>query len=219
MKLHWKRQLFALAVVAVTAVFAVHYYSILPDVVPSHFDLQGYPNGWMPKVSFYAVMCGMIVFIYLLFTFLLFFDPLKKKIEPKFKNILFFRDALLVFFAVTFSLSLEAGREGHLNVDILGFALGLLFVVIGNYLPKIPQNWFIGIRTPWTISSEIVWKKTHIVGGWLFMLSGVAYLFCAAVKISNVIPFVVILISALISVLYSFYLYKEIEKSETGKEN
>lgn len=219
MKFYWKRQLFAFAIMAVTAVVAVHYYPAIPDTMPSHFDFQGDPNGWMHKASFYAVMCGMIVFIYLLFTFLPFFDPLKKKIEPKFKNILFFRDALLVFFAVIFSLSLEAGREGHLNVDIFGFAFGLLLVVVGNYMPKIPQNWFIGIRTPWTISSEIVWKKTHILGGWLFMLSGVTYLFCASIRISSVIPFVLILISAAISVLYSFYLFKKNEKLSTRREN
>ncbi len=138
-----------------------------------------------PKRMFLLVMGGTPIFIYLLLTFLPFIDPLKKKIEIKFKNVLFLRDAMLVFFAVIFSLGIEAAREGSLNMDLFGFAFGLLLIVIGNYMPKMPQNWFLGIRTPWTISSEVVWKKTHILGGWLFMVSGVIYLIWTALKVSE----------------------------------
>jgi len=213
MKLSWKIELFALIVLAAMAGIAIYYYPLLPEMVASHFDIHGKPNGWMKKDIFYLMMGGTNVFIYLLLTFLLFIDPLKKKIEVRFNNILFLRNAFIIFFAVIFFLSLEAAREGVLNIDLFGIALGLLFIVIGNYMPKIPQNWFIGIRTPWTISSEIVWKKTHILGGWLFVLSGVFYLVCAALKINSLVPLSAILISAAFSILYSLFLYKKIEKS------
>lgn len=201
-------------VLVAMAGIAIYYYPLLPDTVASHFDIHGRPNGWMQKTIFYSVMIGSNVFIYLLLTFLPFIDPFKRKIEARFKNILFFRDVFLIFFVIIFSLSLQAAREGTLNVDLFGIAFGLLFIVIGNYMPKIPQNWFVGIKTPWTISSEVVWKKTHILGGWLFILAGVFYLFCVALKINSVISLSVMVITPLISVPYSFFLYKKIEKEK-----
>ncbi len=214
MKLKWKRELFGLTVLALMAVAAICYYPLLPDPMPSHFDIHGNPNGWMPRTTFFLVMAISITFIYLLLTFLPIIDPLKKKIELKFKTVLFLRDAILVFFAVIFLLTLQAARVGMLNANLLGIALGIFLILLGNYMPKIPQNWFLGIRTPWTVSSEVIWKKTHILGGWLFMLSGVAFLFCASLKVNTIIPLSTILISALISVLYSFFLYKKLEGAD-----
>ncbi len=213
MNLNWKREFFPWFVLIAMAGVAIHYYPILPDTIASHFDIHGMPNGWMKKDIFYLLMVGAGVFIYLLFTFLPLIDPLKRKIQTRFRNILLLRDAFITFLTVIFSLSLEAAHEGTLNIDLFGILVGLLFVVIGNYMPKIPQNWFIGIRTPWTISSEMVWKKTHILGGWLFVSSGVLYLVCAALKINSLIPLSAILISAVVSILYSFVLYKKIQKS------
>lgn len=214
MKPKWKRELFGLAVLALMAVAAIYYYPLIPNPMPSHFDIHGNPNGWMPKITFFLVMATISIFVYLLLTFLPIIDPLKKKIELKFKTVLFLRDAILAFFAVIFFLTLQAARVGMLNADLFGIALGIFLVLLGNYMPKIPQNWFLGIRTPWTVSSEVVWKKTHILGGWLFMLSGVAFLFCALLKVNTIIPLSAILISALISVLYSFFLYKKIERAD-----
>jgi len=212
MKLSWKREILSLAMLTATAVIGLHYYSFLPDTVASHYDIHGRPNGYMPKTLFILVMGGAVLFIYLLLTFLPLIDPFKKKIEVKFKNVLLLRDASVVFFVVLFTLSLQAARAGILNVDLFGIAFGVLLIVIGNYMPKIPQNFFLGIRTPWTIISEVVWKKTHIVGGWLFVLSGVIYLVCAALKINSVIPLSGIVVASLVSVAYSFFLYEKMQK-------
>ncbi|HQT91558.1 MAG TPA: SdpI family protein, partial [Candidatus Kryptobacter bacterium] len=80
----------------------------------------------------------------------------------------------------------------------------------GNYMPKFPQNWFVGIKTPWTISSEVVWKKTHILGGWLFALTGVVYVVFAALRLSAALPSLLILLVAASTFIYSFFLYKKL---------
>jgi len=215
MKLRWKREIFAMAILVTMAIVAIFYYPMLPGIVASHFDSHGKPNGWMAKTTYLVIMGSTVVFIYLSLTFLPLIDPLKKKIEVKFRNILFFRDIFLMFFALIFFISLEAAREKALNVNLFGIALGSLFIVVGNYLPKVPQNWFVGIRTPWTISSEVVWKRTHIVGGWLFILSGAFYIICVALKVDGVIILWVAILIPLISVPYSFFLYKKNEKDGT----
>lgn len=208
MKLNWKREMFPLTVLAAMAVVGTCYYPILPGIVPSHFNLQGRPDGWMPKPAYYLLTGGMSVAVYLLLTFLAKVDPLKKKIESKFGVVLLIRDVLLVFFAVLFFLGLDAAKEGAMHVRFLGIALGLLFVVLGNYMPKVPQNWFLGIRTPWTISSEVIWKKTHILGGWLFTLAGLLFVISDSFRMNDIIPFIGIMAAGGLSSIYSFYLYK-----------
>jgi len=206
-----------IALLLAMVIAGIYYYPLLPDVVATHFGYHGEPNGWMSKPIFFLINGGLFIFLYLLLTFLPFIDPLKKKVMTRFKVILLIRDATLVFFAVVFFVGLSAAHQGTLKVDlntIIMAVAGLLFIVTGNYMPRIPQNWFVGIRTPWTISSEVVWKRTHILGGWLFVLSGVFWLVCAALKVSTLIPLVSILISASVSVLYSFLLFKKIQKSD-----
>ena len=216
MKSSWKRELFGLTVLAVMAVVAIHYYPLLPDPMPSHFNLQGKIDGWMGKTSFFLMMAGVLVLPYLLITFLPFIDPLRKKIEPRFKVLLFLRDVLLVFFSAIFFLNFRAAFEGRLPADLSGIAIGLLLIIVSNYMPKLPQNWFIGIRTPWTLSSEIIWRKSHILGGWLFTLSGIIYVVCTLLKTSTVIPISSIIFAAVLSgFIYPFYLYKRNEKPDS----
>jgi uncharacterized membrane protein len=208
--------MFGAIVLVAMALVVIYYYPLLPDPMPSHFDIHGNANGWMRRESFIIMMAATFIFVYFLLTFLPFIDPLRKKIEPKFKVVLFLRDAFFVFFAVIFSLSLEAARAGRLQVDSFGIALGVLFVVLGNYMPRLPQNWFIGIKTPWTISSEIVWKKTHILGGWLFTLSGAVFIVYGLLDIGSIIPFATIIFTALFTTAYSFYAFKKIEKQRNA---
>lgn len=217
MRLSWKRQIFPIIVLATMVGIGIYYYPILPKIVPSHFNLQGRADGWMSKPAFYAVMGGVVFGIYLLLTFLPAIDPLKKKIEPRLSVVMSIRDVLMVFFAALFFLSLQAAHEGVLRARLLQIVLGLLFVILGNYMPKIPQNWFLGIRTPWTISSARIWKKTHILGGWLFMLAGLIFIVAGSFGMSNTVPIVAIIAAGGISILYSFYLYKFDKKGEADQ--
>ncbi|HEY9167140.1 MAG TPA: SdpI family protein [Candidatus Kryptonia bacterium] len=219
MKLDLKRELIPLGVIAAVAAIAVYYYPQLPEVIPSHFNVHGDANGWMRKTTFFVVMGATFISIYLLFTFLPSIDPLRKKIEPRFRVVLFLRDILLALFGAIFMLTLAAAHSGVLQMNLFGLAFGALLVVLGNYMPKLPQNWFIGIRTPWTISSESVWRRTHILGGWLFAISGIIFIVCTLFKVNNLVPLVAIISAALISVLYSFYLFKREQSSGPGDKD
>ncbi len=208
MRLNLKREMFAISMLVIGAIVGIYYYPILPDIVPSHFNLQGKADGWMAKPDFFITMGVVFLSVYLLLTFLPFIDPLKSKVVEKFRVVLLLRDVLLAFFLAIFIFSLQAARQGAMHFQFIGIAVGLLIFLLGNYMPKIPQNWFLGIRTPWTISSETVWKKTHILGGWLFSISGLLFMASGFFKIDRLIPLVGVLSAALISVAYSFYLYK-----------
>ncbi len=204
--------MFGAIVLVAMALVVIYYYPLLPDPMPSHFDMRWNVDGWMRKDSFLILMGLTLILPYLLFTFLPFVDPLRNKIEPRFKTVLLIRDVLLVFLSILLFLILKGATEGKLNPNMMMVALGFLFILLGNYMPKFPQNWFIGIRTPWTMSSEVVWRKTHILGGWLFILSGAVFIVYGLLNIGSIVPFAIIIFTALFSVVYSFYVFKKVEK-------
>lgn len=217
MKLSWKREILAIAVLVAVAIVSIHYYPILPDRMPSHFNIQGKVDGWTGKNTFFLMWWAYFIVPYLLITFLPFFDPLKRKIEPRFKVLLLLRDILLIFFAVLFLLSLSAGLGGKSFVNWFNVAVGIFLIMVGNYMPKFPQNWFVGIKTPWTISSEVVWKKTHILGGWLFAATGLVWIVFAAFGFGVAVPSLMVMFSTAVTVIYSFIAYKKIEHVNVAK--
>src|SRR2546422_7002026 len=93
---------------------------------------------------------------------------------------------------------------------LMPVAMGLLFVVLGNSLSRVQPTWFVGIRTPWTLSSDTVWRKTHRTGGWLMVLGGFVIAACAFLPPSAFLPLFIaaILIMAVIPIVQSYILWK-----------
>jgi len=146
-----------------------------PQQMASHWDVNDQVNGYMSR--FWGVFMMPIIALGMLLLFLVIpsIDPLKA-------NIAQFRETfnLFVAFIVGFMLYIHMltllWNLGYTNIGIgkaMLPAMGLLFILIGSMLRKAKRNWFIGIRTPWTLSSDTVWDKTHQLGGILFMASGV----------------------------------------------
>jgi len=195
---------------------AAYSYSGLPENVPSHFNFQGTPDDYMSKQSFVLFGIGESLFLYLLLTFIPFIDPFRKKIENKYSIFLIFRDIALAFSLFIYIVVIFSAKKGALEESAFGMGFGMLFILMGNYLPKLPRNFFFGIRVPWTLASEVVWKKTHILGGWLFVIAGAAIIILSLLNVPmNIALFAtlgpVVLVSALI---YPLYLYKKIAKNE-----
>jgi uncharacterized membrane protein len=92
--------------------------------------------------------------------------------------------------------------------------VGLLLVILGNFMGKLTRNFFIGIRTPWTIASEEVWLRTHRLGGKLFVVAGLVLFFSSLLGGGWIPAAVAIGAAALISVVYSYLLYRRIEGFE-----
>jgi uncharacterized membrane protein len=99
-----------------------------------------------------------------------------------------------------------------LSVDLPQVLVGLVMAVLGNFMPKMPQNWFFGIRTPWALSSETVWKKTNLLGGWLLTLSGIFWVVCAALKLNIWLPIVLLIVVFVWTYIYSYLIYEKLER-------
>ena len=194
----------------ITVGMSVWGYVTLPDVpMVVHFAIDGTPNGYMPRDM--ALVFGPALCLGLLILLL----GLLPAIMPK--NASIDRSAtaygivvLATLGVLTVTHALLVFRAAGLGIDetrVILSAVGILFMIIGNYLPKTRRNWLMGVRTPWTLSDERVWDKTHRFAGPLFMLCGavvVVAAFVVPITWRVAVLIVAVAIPAAASVVYSY---------------
>lgn len=182
--------------------------------IPVHFDIEGRPDAYGSKFEGLMALPLVAVACNLLFVFL-------PRIEPRAQNLLRSSKAYsaiwiatITFLAVIYggAIAVVLGQSAKLPGTIVQIAVGLLLMVMGNYMGKIRSNFFFGIRTPWTLSSEKSWHKSHRLGGWLLFGLGVG---CTAVAIAgNSVLFLWLTLGGiggitLTLVLYSYLIWKD----------
>jgi len=209
-----KTELFILIAVIISFVIGIYLYPQMPEQMASHWNAQGKVDDYMSK--FWGVFLMPLVFIGLTLLFIAIprIDPLKKNIEEFRKYydgfiIIFFIFMLLVYVQ---TILWNLGTEISPNL-IFPILIGLLFFYIGILLENAKRNWFIGIRTPWTLSSEKVWNKTHRLGSKMFKISGIVVLFGFLFqKYSTYFILVPALFVAFYLVVYSYVEYQKEKK-------
>lgn len=155
-------------------------YSDLPNRVPSHWNLSGEVDGWMSRewgaFIMPLILAGLMAMLRIL-----------PAIDPKGANYAKFRGTYesLIIASMLFILALHAvmlaialGYDISMN-RVVPAGIGLLLIVLGNLLPRTRANWFVGIRTPWTLSSDRVWERTHRFGGRLLVAGGAVVVLAA----------------------------------------
>ena len=151
--------------IAVPFIYLATIYNGLPQKVPIHFNFKGEADDWADKTMLFLLPAGLCLFIYFLMLIVPAIDP-KKKIQQMGSKFFDFRLILTIFFSILSIYLLYVTKEGSIeNPNIMVSLIGLLFVMMGNYFQTVRPNYFVGIRTPWTLENEQVWKKTHRLGG------------------------------------------------------
>ncbi|HXF85876.1 MAG TPA: SdpI family protein [Anaerolineales bacterium] len=199
-----------LILVAVAA--GLLFWDQFPEPMASHWNANDQVDGYMSRFWGVFLLPLISLGMFLLFLAIPHIDPLKANIA-KFRGVF----NLFVTFLIAFMIYLHAltliwnlGYTGFAMSRAMLPAMGLLFIFIGYLLRQAKRNWFIGIRTPWTLSSETVWDKTHQVGGVLFILSGVLAFIGGFFDGMTAVWFIAIPIlgSAIFLVVYSYVLYQ-----------
>lgn len=210
-------QILAIALVALSFATAYFAYPLMPARVASHWDFEGNVNGYMSREmgTYFVPLLGaaMFAFLYILPSI----DP-KKENYKQFQNEYDGMVAIIIAFLYYIYLLTLAFNAGYLMnlVQFVAPAFGVLFLYVGAVLGKAKQNWFVGIRTPWTLSSEKVWDKTHALGGKLFMASGAVALLSVVLPQMFAVSIAVVIASAIATFVYSYLEYRK-EKIQEGK--
>jgi uncharacterized membrane protein len=203
---------------AVPLLYLGWIYTALPDQVPLHFDLNGNVNRYGSKMELWVVPLLVNVLTYVLLRFAPSIDP-KDQIRKMGSKWYYFKLAILLMMTViSFWIIFETSTfmttsSRDMDTSWIFLATGILFVVVGNFLPAVKPNYFVGIRTPWTLESDLVWRKTHRLGGWLFVTIGIIVA-TAAIFLESTIAFYVLIGTTLglvlITAIYSYLQFKKI---------
>ncbi len=197
--------------IMVTAVFAtgIIVFPALPLTMASHWNIAGHANGVMPRVWATFLLPALMLAFWGLWALLPRIDPIALGFRG-FRHVYdFFWVLITAFLAYVYALSLGANLGWELDMlRALVPALAVLFFAIGALLPLIKRNWFIGIRTPWSLSDDDVWDRTHRLGSRLFELAGIIVLAALVAPRAAAIWIIItpVLLAALISIVYSYLL-------------
>jgi uncharacterized membrane protein len=197
--------------ILVSVAVSIYLFPQMPDSMASHWDASGEVNGYMSKFWGLFLMPMVAFGVLILFAVLPALDPLKKNFEA-------YRDAynelvlvLLLFLLYIHAMSLiwNLGVKYDMSQMVVG-AIGLLLIFMARLLRKTKRNWFVGIRTPWTLSSDTVWDKTHALGYQLFRIAGIISLLGVfAPQYMMLVMFVSIFGAVIVTVVYSYVVYRK----------
>ncbi len=204
--------------ILVVILAGVFLWSRLPDPMASHWNEADQVDGYMGKFWGAFLLPVMMIGLTLLFLAIPSIDPLKKNIADfrGWFNVFIVLFNLFMAFVHGLTLAWNLGHTGIRMSVAMVPAMGLLFILIGLMIRKAKRNYFIGIRTPWTLANDVVWEKTHLLGSKLFIAAGILTL------LSLLFPdkaFVILMVSvlgaSLIAVVYSYLVFRQEEKKNT----
>ena len=193
-------------------------YPHLPDKVPSHWNASGQIDAYQSRTWGAFGMPLMLVGIYALMLYLPYIDP-KRENYLKFKSTYkIIRLALVVVFTIIQISVLTSALGGPKNLipKLVPITIGFLFIVLGNYMPRIKFNWFVGIKIPWTLSNEEVWKGTHRFAGYMFVIAGILMILAAFLPapLNIILTLTGVVVSAVFSIVYSYFLFVKVNRNK-----
>ena len=206
---------FGLVIAALALALSVWAYARLPESIATQWDAQGVPNGYSPRLWVVAMLPLVILVVTGLFNVTPVIDP-RRENYPKFWDTYWLiANAILAFVGVAHVLVIAHGMGYTVPVErLLPLGLGLLLAFLGNYLTRVQPNWFVGVRTPWTLSSDTVWRKTHRTAAWLLVVGGLVIAGSAFTPGMAFVPIMVatVVVVTLVPVVQSYVLWKREQK-------
>lgn len=198
-------------VVGLIWVSAIVLYGGMPARMATHWNAAGVADGYMGKAFALFLIPAIMLFMQGLFVVIPKIDPLRKNVEACRDRLEGFALLTSLFMAYLFALTIAWSKGALFSMTVaLMPAFAVMFYGIGALLTGVKRNWFVGIRTPWTMSSDAVWDRTHVLGSRLFKISGVLVL-TGMLLPRYAIWFMVgpMLASAVTTVIYSYKIFKE----------
>ena len=209
MKANKKTLIITSIVTILPVLIGIICWNRLPDVMATHFGFNNEANGFSSKA--FAVFGLPMILLAVLWVgaFVTAHDPKRQNISPKMFSLMLWIAPVISLVAAATIYPVNLGYE----LDIAFFSellLGLMFIIIGNYLPKARQNYTIGIKIPWTLANEENWNRTHRLAGYLWMICGILMIL---ISLTRFVPaewlIGIFLIMVLVPCIYSFWLHAE----------
>lgn len=200
-----------LGIIIVSFIISIYLYPKMPEKMAGHWNEKGQVDGYIPRFWGLFLMPIVSLAMFLLFILIPKIDPLRENISKFRKYFDLFVLLIISFLFYLYLLTIFWNLGSRFNMVLaLIPALGIIFYYCGILIESAKRNWFIGIRTPWTLSNENVWNKTHKIGGKLFKLSGVVAIFGLLFQNYAIfLALIPIILSSIYTFFYSYFEYKK----------
>jgi len=212
--LNIKKELPIILIIVLMFAASIYFYPQLPDKIPTHWNFKGEIDGYSGKLTGAFLMPVMNIIMYGLFIFIPAIDPKKENYKLFESTYIYFRYLFHIFFLGIHGLII-ASALGY-NVDtgrLVTLAVSLLLMLMGNVMGRLKHNYFVGIKTPWTLANEEVWRKTHRLGAILWTAGGLAGAIMSLLRLSMGWAFIaVIAVMTFIPIVYSYVIYSKLKK-------
>ena len=211
-----KKEIPILAIALLPILYLGFVWNSLPENVPLHWNLNGEIDNWGSKYTLIGLVFLMPILTYILMLVIPKIDP-KKRIEVMGGKYDQFKFILVAFMSVLSIFIIYISKNQKLSSPGIIFVLvGILYISLGNYFKVIKQNYFIGIKTPWTLENEEVWKLTHLLAGKMWVIGGLAVVIFSLILPENSNLYFFMGITAIISIVpivYSYLVYKKLKNT------
>jgi len=175
MKRNWRTEVIQLLPIVLMFIVVALAWPYASEHIPVHWNMQGEVDRYGGKFEGLLLLPLIALGLNQLLLVLPLFDPGKENYRSFLRAYNLIRLTITLFLGALFTVSVLSAVGYRVNMSlVVGLAMGLLFIVLGNVMGKIRPNWFVGVRTPWTLSSKLSWTKTHRLAGWLFIVMGLA---------------------------------------------
>ncbi len=203
-----------IAIALLPIIYLIKIWNSLPSKIPIHWNIEGTVDGWGTKTHLLFMVLFLSGFVYFVLLLTPIIDP-KNRLATIQKKYLSIR--LIITLAMSFisSYIIYSTVNQMVNVSILFVFIGVLIALLGNYFQVLPNNYFIGIKTPWTIENDVVWKKTHQLAGKMWVLGGLLIVilnFLMPTDIYHTVFFAIIGILVVAPIVYSYLIFRKIQK-------
>jgi uncharacterized membrane protein len=206
---------FGLALTAAALAASALLYAHLPEATPVHWGLSGQANGYVAKPWGPFVFPLMLLALTAVFSLLPVISPARFRVEPFAASYRLIAGCVLGLIAWIDAVVMAAGLGAPLDPNRAVFVgLGLVLAVTGNVIGKVTPNFFIGVRTPWTIASPEVWRRTNRAAAWVMVVLGALMALGALLGASMLVLLLAVLAASLGLVVYSYVLYRRLEPQE-----
>ncbi|UJF30581.1 SdpI family protein [Kaistella sp. 97-N-M2] len=211
-----KKELPIISIVLLPFVYLAIIWNKLPQKVPVHWNIRGEVDRYGEKTEMILIPILLPLLVYLIFLVVPKIDPKNKlnKMGNKLNSLKFVLTTLMSGLALF--LIFSAHHQNFTNPNLIFVFVGLMYLVFGNYFKTIKANYFIGIRTPWTLESETVWKETHRLAGKLWLAGGLLVIISALFlddKMNVLTFFIITGIITLVPAVYSYFIFKKENKA------
>ena len=213
-----RKELPLMGIVLLPVCYLAYVWNDLPNKVPLHWNMNGEVDNYGDKSQLVFISILLPLFVYGIFLIIPKIDP-KNKLNNMGNKLNAIKILLTTFISAIVIFIIYAASHASYNINFIVLLIGILYIVCGNYFKTIKANYFIGIRTPWTLESDEVWKSTHRLGGIMWFIGGFAIVISSSIlsiqtnfKLLTIITIIIVLTP----IIYSYYKFRSIQKQASS---